>query len=77
MQMETIKSIMAELFRLRIDDIGANTTIKTIPAWDSLRHMELVVAIETKYGVELDMDEIVTMTSYPAIVDVLKRKGAI
>lgn len=75
--METIKSVMAELFRLRIDDIGDSTTIKTTPAWDSLRHMELIVTLEMKYGVELDMDEIVMMTSYPAIVEVLKRKGAI
>lgn len=75
--MEMIKSIMAELFRLNISDVGDGLTMKATPAWDSLRHMELVVTIEKAYGIELEMDEIVMMTSYLAIIDVLKRKGAL
>jgi acyl carrier protein len=66
---------MAELFRISESDIGENTSLKNTPAWDSLRHMELVVGIETMYGIQLEVDEIVAMISYPAIVEVLRNKG--
>lgn len=32
--------------------------------WDSIAHMQLVVAIETAFGIMLDTDEVVGMSSY-------------
>jgi len=73
--MKRLNNLMAELFRISESDIGENTSLKNTPAWDSLRHMELVVGIETMYGIQLEVDEIVAMISYPAIVEVLRNKG--
>lgn len=43
--------------------------------WDSLKHIELIVAIEGQYNIELTGDEIAVMTSYQTISDMLQKRG--
>jgi acyl carrier protein len=40
--------------------------------WDSVAHMQLVVAIETAFGIMLDTDEVVAMSSYPIARTILR-----
>lgn len=73
--MQKLKKIMADLFRLEEKEIDESTTLENTAAWDSLRHMELVLAVEREFGIQLEGDEIITMTSYSAIVQLLGEKG--
>jgi len=43
----------------------------TIEFWDSLSQINLIFALEKEFDLDLAVDEIVTMTSYRGIVDVL------
>jgi acyl carrier protein len=43
--------------------------------WDSVGHMALVAELEERFGIELDTDDIVEMTSYAASVEILRRMG--
>jgi len=43
--------------------------------WDSVGHMALVAEIEDAFGVMLDTDEIVGLSSYDAAVEILARHG--
>jgi len=43
----------------------------TVPAWDSFRHMNLVMALEEDLGVLLDDEAVVAMTRLEAIVEVV------
>ena len=45
-----------------------------IPGWDSIGHMNLVAGIETRFGISLDMEEIVTMDSVKAVEELVARK---
>ena len=47
-----------------------------VEAWDSLKHMELVVSLEEAFGMQLTFDEIVAMQSVGEIKRVLRAKGA-
>ncbi|MBK1703372.1 acyl carrier protein [Halochromatium glycolicum] len=55
----------AQLEGLRLGDI---------PTWDSLSHMELILAIETAYDLRLSGDEIADMTSITAIRALISAK---
>jgi acyl carrier protein len=46
-----------------------------VPEWDSASHMVIVLAIEEKFGVEFESDDIVALTSVRAIYDALQGKG--
>lgn len=49
--------------------------MKEVETWDSMRHMELVASIEQTFGIELTMDEIVSMISVGDIKRVLRGRG--
>ncbi len=67
--------LMADLFRLGRDEITDSLTMKSSAAWDSLKHMELVVGIEESFGIELVADEIVAMQTVSEIKRILKDRG--
>lgn len=49
--------------------------MKDVEAWDSLKHMELIVSVENTFGIELSFDEIVAMQTVSEIKRVLRQKG--
>jgi acyl carrier protein len=75
---ETIKSIMASVFRRDLSEIGTDASPDTIDTWDSLGHMRLIVALEEEFGVSFTDDEIPEMLNYDLVLATLrsKRSGA-
>jgi acyl carrier protein len=45
------------------------------PHWDSIAHMALVAELEARFGIRLETEDIVAMSSYPASIEVLRRYG--
>lgn len=71
---QKLRELMAQLFEMREDEIMDSLTMKDIDAWDSLKHMELVVSIEQTFGIELTFDEIVVMQTFKEIRRILAEK---
>jgi acyl carrier protein len=46
-----------------------------IPEWDSVGHMGLVAALEDEFGIELDVDDIIDMSSYEVGQKILVKYG--
>lgn len=55
--------------------ITDDLAMKDMDVWDSLRHMEVIVALETAFDVQLTFDEIVTMRSVGEIKRVLAERS--
>lgn len=72
---ERLRAILSETLRLPTGEIGGDFDMAGSDAWDSLSHMQLIAGIEDEFGIELDADEIVTMTSIVAIEYVLRGHG--
>jgi acyl carrier protein len=70
-----LKELLKDVFALPDGEINDDLTVNTLETWDSLKHMELVVAIEKEYGVDLSVDEIISMKSVDAIKTILKKKN--
>jgi acyl carrier protein len=64
---ERVKQVMAMVFGLDVRDIGANAAPGTIEAWDSMRHMNLVIALEAEFDVRFGEDQIEQLISLPLI----------
>lgn len=47
----------------------------SIPEWDSVGHMSFVTEVETLFGIMLDTDDIIDMSSYRAVRRILQRYG--
>jgi acyl carrier protein len=52
---------------LEVDAISDEDSSETIPSWDSVRHLSLIMAIEEHYGITFEADEISKLVSVRAI----------
>lgn len=66
-----VEGVLAEVLQLPPSEITDDLTMKDVEVWDSLKHMELIVALETALEVQLTFEEIVAMQSVREIKRVL------
>jgi acyl carrier protein len=75
--MDQLVALMAECLRLPTGEITPELSIENSDAWDSLKHMEVVLSIEQAFDIRLTADEIVAMVSVGEIHRVLREKGVL
>lgn len=75
--MPKLKSIVAKALKIDAEQVTDDLAMAGTPAWDSMKHMEIVVGIEDAYGLQFEFDEIAEMSSVGAIRAVLARKDLI
>ena len=75
MTREEIYKQLDEVFEDVFDDenihVNDNTTADDIEDWDSLEHINLVVAIENKFGIKFNMSEVTSMKNVGEMVDII------
>ena len=67
MDEKALKDVMAAVLRVPAESIGPDSSMDTVPGWDSLRHLTLVLALEDEFGVQVPDEEAGSITSYPLI----------
>ena len=72
---QDIQNLVADVLQMPAAAITENVAMKDLEAWDSLKHMELVVAVEQNFQIQLTFDEILLMQSVGAIENVLRQRG--
>lgn len=68
----TLKQVMATLLTVDVTAIDSEASMDTIPTWDSLRHMNLVLALEEEFKVSIPDEDAGNITSYKLIKLVLE-----
>ena len=68
---EQIKDIMSAVFEIPEEKIKDDSSTDTIESWDSLKHMNLVIALEEEFEMEFSESEIPEITNYRAIKEVV------
>ena len=71
---EDIKKLMAEAFLTKIENIFDNISQENFPQWDSLKHLNLVVALEEKFALSFEPEEIAEMKSLDKIMTMIAKK---
>lgn len=69
--------ILSDVFQVDRANLTEDTKAEDIESWDSLKHLELVTALEQAYGVELGTEEIPELRSVADIVQMLRRHNAL
>jgi acyl carrier protein len=72
LNVDTLKQVMATMLNIDPAEINAESSMDTIASWDSLRHMNLVLALEEEFGVQIPDEEAANITSYKLIQLVLR-----
>lgn len=64
---ERIRGIASHLFAIPADRIAANSSPESIEQWDSVQHLNLVLAIEERFNLQLSPEEIERMKNMEQI----------
>ena len=67
-----LKQVLANVFDEESESINDESSMDTIENWDSLKHLNLILALEEEFEVSFDEDESIIIISYPLIKTVLK-----
>ena len=72
---EKLYHTFAQVLKLPRDQIHDGLAYNSVPQWDSVAHMALVVALEEAFDIMLDTDDIIDMSSVAVARDLLTRYG--
>jgi acyl carrier protein len=70
---ERVRSIASDIFGVRADSITAESSPETIENWDSMQHLNLVLAIEETFGVQLEPEDIEQMKNIGAVAALVEK----
>lgn len=71
---EKLTKIMAQILSVKESEITPNSSPDNLSTWDSLKHMNLVLAIEQGFNISFEDEEIIQMLNYEIIVEIIKEK---
>ena len=66
--------VAADVFAVDARTLGAGSSPAQVEAWDSVQHLNLVLALESKYGIQFEPEEMERMKNLGAIASLLGSK---
>jgi acyl carrier protein len=69
---EQVVQIISDVMGVDADAIEDGSSPDTVEAWDSLKHMNLILAVEDEFGIQFGDDQIVEMVSVRAILEAIR-----
>jgi acyl carrier protein len=70
-----VKQLVANVFGLPFATINTESSQETISNWDSLNIINLMIAIESEFGITMEVDDAVKLISVRAIIELLSKNG--
>lgn len=79
MSRDEVFAALDEVFQDEFDDdtlhVTGATTADDIEDWDSLEHINLVVAVERRFGIKFTMGEVTGMKNVGEMVDIILQRA--
>ena len=72
----SLRNILSDIFEITPEEITPDLNAEKVPAWDSFRHLQAILALEGEYGVQFDPQRIPDLTSVSLLQQELEKKGA-
>ncbi len=71
--LDQVRNVASDIFGISADKITAESSPETIENWDSMQHLNLVLAIEEKFGVQLEPEDIEEMKNIGAVAALVEK----
>jgi acyl carrier protein len=73
---ERARTALAKALKADPGTITDNASQSDLSGWDSVRHMNVVLALENEFGIEFEDAELPELTSLPLLVTAIERHTA-
>ena len=64
---EKLKSVVGSMLDIDPATIGPDTSTDTVAEWDSVKHMNLIIALEGAFDITIPDEDVADLTSFPII----------
>ncbi|HTR24479.1 MAG TPA: acyl carrier protein [Terriglobales bacterium] len=71
---DDVRTMASDIFGVPVTKLTAESSPETVESWDSVQHLNLVLALEEKYGVQLAPEEIEQMKTLGASATLIDSK---
>lgn len=72
--LKEVRRIAADVFAVEENALHAGSSPEQVESWDSVQHLNLILALEGRYGVEFTPEEMEQMLNLGGIARVLESK---
>lgn len=69
---QRVRHVMGAVFGIAVSTLGADASSATVAEWDSVRHLQLMLALEEEFHLQFEMDELVSLRSLALIEERLR-----
>jgi acyl carrier protein len=66
---ERVREIITSVLEIASDELPERIEPATVEGWNSLRHLRIMIAVETEFGIEIDPDMVPDLVSDEAIAE--------
>ena len=67
-----IKKVMSEVLGIDEASISDSTSPENVESWDSLKEMNIIVALEEEFDIEFNDEDIIEMLNFKLIYEIVK-----
>lgn len=71
-----VRDVIASVFSLAPGNLPARLEPDTVPGWSSLRQVQLMMALEKEFGVEIDPNAMPDLVTEQAIISYVRDVAA-
>ncbi len=68
-----IKNIFCETLGVKPKTVTDKTAYNSFEPWDSLKHLQFISRVEEKFGINIEMNDVIAMNTFKAVKDTLLR----
>jgi len=72
---KVLKQTLSDVLKVDVSTIDETASVDTIDNWDSLNHLNLVLALEQQFNISFTEEQTVEILNYQLIKEVLKEHG--
>lgn len=62
-----IKEVMVSVFDVDVETINEESSQDSVEQWDSMKHLDLVVALEEEFGITIPIEEVGNLVNFKYI----------
>jgi acyl carrier protein len=70
-----LKKVLSDVFKVDAGMVNDDSSVDNIERWDSLNHLNLILALELEFNVSFSEEQTVEIMSYPLIKIALQEHG--
>ena len=72
---DRLKEVLAGVLEVTTSELSDDASSDNLPGWDSLRQLEVILALELEYGIRISTADVFELQDLPSIREYLTRHG--